>query len=865
MDAGYGGRERAEKGAELRSGRIGRWLLSLLFGMPGAAIAASAPPVGATYPPYAGNPDGQSQTVSVSVSTGSGGLRSFAFTSTAPQRDNGPNRRTVAETVDQPRLRTGGAWFDALFALAIDDARLDSVETIRDDSYNGGRPIPCHCFQTGEKWPFVWTRDLAYALDLGLAGLDPARGEASLIFKTSGFRPGVAPPPELPGGTTQIVQDTGSGGSWPVSTDRTVWALGAESVLAEMAGPDRAAFATRAFAALSGTIEADRIAAYDPLDGLYRGEQSFLDWREQSYAAWIPDHLSALAESKALSTNIVQYRAQRLAAELAREAGADALADRYDGWADALKHAIDKVFWDDSAGLYATYTGSALNAGPLAKYDALGNALAVVSGIADRGRAREIAAHYPFAPFGPPVVWPEAANVDIYHNRAIWPFVTGYMLRAAAEARNVTAADRALDSLMRGAALNLSNMENLEWLTGTATYEGGPVLDSRRQLWSVGAYYGAVVHSLFGWQPGIEGVRIAPFLTTATRALMGDADTARLTGLRYQGKPVDILLHLPPKAPPGEVYRVGRITLNGVVVHGRFPAAFRSDANLVEVSFGKPELGEDAISEVPLVPAASHDDPRVFLPSTPTIARAVASATGVSVAIIAGAPPPANARYRVLRDGRVAADGIAAGIWADPDPPAPTQTACYQAIAIDPATGFHSQPSLPACVRGSLAQDIAITDPRVTADRGVLPAGGGVAEPTIPLALGTRLFVRDVAIARGGTYAVTLRYDNHLFAANTGVTNAVKRLALVDAQGRRQEAILQMPEIFPEGDDHPIRLSTRALFRLEPGIYRIEMSDFFNMSALAANADYAGAGGTGGPVNEARIATIRIDSVDARD
>ena len=46
---------------------------------------------------------------------------------------------------------------------------------------------------------------------------------------------------------------------------------------------------TTAYTAISNTIESDRLAAYDDRDGLYRGETSFLDWREQTYPDWMKD------------------------------------------------------------------------------------------------------------------------------------------------------------------------------------------------------------------------------------------------------------------------------------------------------------------------------------------------------------------------------------------------------------------------------------------------------------------------------------------------------------------------------------------------------------------------------------------------
>src|SRR5690349_2100181 len=494
--------------------------------------------VSAIYPPYPGDTSGRARQVTVRVTGETPGLRRFELTTDEPQREGDPRQRTVQETTGAPFVVTASPLFDALFAMAVDDAHQASVTEIRDGSYNDGQPIRCLCFETGEKWHYVWTRDLAYALDLGLAGFDPERAVNGLLFKTSAFRPGMDVPPEIPDSSDQIIQDTGSGGSWPVSTDRVAWSLGAERTLDNLEGEARARFARQAYRALRGTVEADRVATYDPRAGLYGGEESFLDWREQTYAPWIVDDLPWMARSKALSTNVDQYRALRLLARLAREAGARDASARYAAWADSLRVAIDRTFWVAAAGMYATYTTPNEPPGLIEKYDLLGNDLAIVSGVASEARARSHLSHYPFAPFGPPVVWPEAPDMYVYHNRAIWPFVTAYTLRAAARVGHIAAADRAIASLMRGAALHLSNMENLEWLTGQSQYDDGPAINSRRQLWSIAAYYGMVTGTIFGWEPEADGVHIAPFLTSETRTLLGPDSLARLTGLLWEGKPI---------------------------------------------------------------------------------------------------------------------------------------------------------------------------------------------------------------------------------------------------------------------------------------------------------------------------------------
>ena len=123
------------------------------------------------------------------------------------------------------------------------------MSSIHDGGFDNGKPTPCNCFETGKLWTYVWTRDTSYATDLALATLDPDRARNSLEFKLSEHR-GAGP--------LAIVQDTGSGGSWPISTDRVVWALGARALLRTLDGDARAAFAKRALDALTTTLELDR-------------------------------------------------------------------------------------------------------------------------------------------------------------------------------------------------------------------------------------------------------------------------------------------------------------------------------------------------------------------------------------------------------------------------------------------------------------------------------------------------------------------------------------------------------------------------------------------------------------------------------
>lgn len=406
-------------------------------------------------------------------------------------------------------VHTASPLFDGLFAMAQDDLHKDSVDAIRDDAFDHGQSIPCACFETGEKWHYVWTRDLSYAVDLALWRLDPERARQSLRFKLSDVRE-----PSATQGL-YVMQDTGSGGSWPISTDRIVWFLAARHLLND------ATFANENWQALTDTLAQDRLYTFDASIGLYRGETSFLDWREQSYPDWTVRDVRFIAESYALSTNVLHYQALSEAATLATQRH-DARAADYRAQAEALKHAINAHFWRDDRGMYMSYIGA--NAMPMEAYDLLGLSLAITSGVADPARAKQALANYPAWPAGSPVIWPERAVQPIYHNRAIWPFVSAYALRAARAVDDAPRIAHEMDSLLRGAALSASNMENFELASQSIHVDegklSGPVVDSPRQLWSVAGYLDMVIGGVFGLG---DDSRIEPKLPVSwVPSLFGD-------------------------------------------------------------------------------------------------------------------------------------------------------------------------------------------------------------------------------------------------------------------------------------------------------------------------------------------------------
>ncbi|HEX8610049.1 MAG TPA: esterase [Telluria sp.] len=778
-------------------------------------------------------------------------LRSYTQSTTMPLRDPGPQSTTYQEAAHKPTVRSGSLAFDALFALAAAEMKQNAVAQIKDGNYNGGAAIDCDCFETGEKWHYVWTRDLSYAADLGLAMLDPERVRNSLDFKLSGYRAGIERARNVADSVAgsadglQIIQDTGTGGSWPVSTDRVAWVLGAEATLNNLAPAQRAPFAARALAALINTLENDRLAVFDAASGLYMGEQSFLDWRDQSYAAWIVGDLSSLASSKALSTNVLHYKALSLAASLAHDSGDAVRSDRYAGWAAALKRSINQRFWLEDAGMYSSLSAPHFDGAPLHKFDWLGQALAVVTGVADGERARRILASYPHGPMGAPVIYPQQQGMPVYHNRAIWPFVTAYGLKAAAMHANVSVADAAYDTLMRGAALNLSNMENLEWISGQPLLLDeknpsliGPVINSKRQLWSVGGYLGMVIGNVFGVSVTNSGIDVRPFITSKLRReVFGPAGSITLDNLTVRGKRINVRITLPDATNDTGWFPVKTIKVDGAAVAQSIGWQQLPDNAIIDITLGALQQGDQQIRRVDAAPYV--EGPDVFGPREPSIA----AITKTALLLIDAGGNGAGTVYNVYRDGKLLAAKVPAGAWTDRTAPA---AACYAVEAQFSASGNRSHHSVPRCTGTAIDLPVLVD---------------GVSQPHIKDwgTPGERLRFGTASITQAGEYGVQVRYHNRANQINLGISGGVKWLALKDAAGRiAVQGVVQLPHARVDKTGAPLVMSAPLIARLKPGRYSLEMSDFYNMSYLQSNSTFSAAGGMEGPSNKFDVHGARL-------
>ncbi|WP_271898892.1 hypothetical protein [Candidatus Phyllobacterium onerii] len=808
--------------------------------------------------------NGRSATITTadSVST----LRTYQLTTTQDQRKaNKGKQLTIEERADAPTIRTGSQMFDGLFAMAMQEARELTVTSIKDGAYNNGNPVPCGgtigCYQSGDEWTYVWTRDTAYAVDLGLAQINPQVAKNSLLFKLSKRRNASG---TLGEDTTEIVQDTGSGGSWPVSTDRVVWARAAFELLKYLDGADRTQFLKEAYTAIGNTIENDRIAAYDARDGLYRGETSFLDWREQIYPEWTKDAVVHLAMSKTLSTNVNHWKILDVAAKMAAELNQTANAAKYGQWASTLKTSIKTGLWRSDSGLFSMMKTTELDQAPVRRYELLGEALAIQDGIADKGQTTSILENYPHTAAGAAVVWPQMRGVKVYHNRAIWPFASSYLIKAA-KGRNADVVNRNFDTLINGAALNLSNMENFEFTKLAVTApkdEDRPDIDSDKQLWSVGGYTGSVLDVVFGRDADMTGIRFQPFITKKMhKTIFNGARQLQLKDLVYRSKKITVKVNLPAVGTSSDgYYSVSTAELNGAQIDlDRYtPSSDLKDDKVNVFVIGLIENNEEGGPARVVEPSQYYGPEPLNLGLTAGDWAIKKGADG----LINLSWTPTSSIYpiaiNVYRNGELVKANVVGNEWKDDKSKLDSQTLCYSLEAqITNGLRNVSQRTNPACYWGNdkltfLRADTAVNNivsgsPAQLKDDHGRKAWSDWGVPGEEL---TFAFTPTVS----GSYHVLLRYGNSFGPVNTGVTAAVKQMEIVGAGQTPIKGVVVMPHL-PSWDIWGE--STVVPVKLEAGTeYTIKLSDFYNMSYLASNATYNDRGGKEGILNRANITEL---------
>ncbi|GAA4004023.1 hypothetical protein GCM10022408_14590 [Hymenobacter fastidiosus] len=671
-----------------------------------------------------------------------------------------------------PQLTSDYPMLDALYNLALEEARR-AVE-------------PDGTFRTGQEWAGVWTRDISYSIILSQALLQPEAAKTSLLRKVS------------PDG--RIIQDTGTGGAYPCSTDRIIWATAAWEIYTATGDED---WLRKAYPIIKASIDDDELNAYDATTGMVRGESSFLDWREQTYPKWMQP--ADIYQSESLGTNAAHYQGNRVLALMAEQLGEAAVARMAQARADRIKAGINRYLWLEEQGYYGQYRYGRTFPVLSPKAEALGEALTVLFGIAEGSRSQQVVARTPVMDYGIPCIYPQIAGIPPYHNNAVWPFVQSYWGLAAAKAGNETAFMESLMAVARPAAMFLTDKENFVASNGDFA---GTQVNSSNMLWSLSGTLGLVYKGLFGMDFQADHLTFRPFVP---QALGG---TRKLTGFRYRGAVLSIEM-------VGFGQGIRRITLDGQPLPDATLPATLTGPHDVRIELPGDKFGSSAQNKVPhhvapMTPAVSYAGGRLSWPA------------------VEGAQA-----YQVLRNGQFAARTTEPA-YAVSTPTAYTE---YQVLAVD-AQGFDGFASEPLPVEANKFR--RTYELETATPKSAKPYQGYTGKGFVEISKTVnRTISIKVQVPAAGLYALDFRYANGNGPINTSNKCALRTLR----RGAEPLGTVVLPQRGVDewsdwGFTNPI------LARLEKG------SQTLLLTFEAANENMNGA------VNQAMLDHLRVTRVE---
>ncbi len=602
-----------------------------------------------------------------------------------------------------PRLVTGNRLHTAIYNMGLDEM-VNAVE-------------PDTTLRTGKEWAGVWTRDVSYSILLSMAYLQPEASKVSLRRKVDVLG--------------RIIQDTGSGGAWPVSTDREIWSVAAYEVYKVTGDRDWLRYI---YPVVKRSLETDSLAVYDPETGLAKGETSFIDWREQSHPRWM--QCADIFNTETLSTSIVHCRAWQVLAAMAGELGDKRTATAARAKAASIAQGVNSRLWMQDKGYYAMYLYGRDHLILNPRAETLGESLAILWGIASDERARSITENNPTTPFGAAIFFPQIADMPAYHNNALWPWVASWWALANARVGNEQGVMQAIGAVFRPAALFCTNKENFNLDNGDIATE----LNSSNMLWCLSGNLAITHKILFGIEFQKDALAFHPFVP---RALDG---TRTLSNLKYREASLDITVS-------GHGSEIKSFKVNGKE-HAPLISAKKAKGNLkVEIVMADNELPAMKVNNVKNQKA----------PLTPI--------TWLEGKTLCWNPIEYIGHYIVLRDGERIAETRSTTF----DASTPGE---YQVIGVRGTESFASEPrSTRAFVNVKMPGGqtaISSKEAKSKPKEGVKGyTGNGFAE----IDKSTRLEI-PMTVDQEGDYSITFRYANGNGPVNTRNRCAVRTLCV---------------------------------------------------------------------------------------
>lgn len=431
----------------------------------------------------------------------------------------------------------GNSLIPALYNMALEEMLLNI--------------LPDSTYKAGANWADTWTRDAVYSIYFSYAWIMPGVSRRTLEKQTLK-------------NPSEALQDTGTGGSWPISTDRVVWAIAAWEYYLVTGDLN---WLKEAYEGLKYTAQKDLHVAFDPCVNLFKGETCSMDWRTHTYPNWFTN--SIIGESYSSGTNALHFFLYRFLADAGNILKRP--AEEVNLWLstkEKLKQGINSKFWNVEKGMYNCYLyPEFMGYIPTQRVGVMSNGLAAILGVASTEQQASLVEKFPMYPYGAAVLYPTIPDDFAYHNKSIWAVWQTPLMFAAKNVGNIAATEHLMQSLVRSSAMFLTHKENLTYDTG---YDHNTALNSDRQLWSVAAYISMVYRILFGMDLNMKGISFKPIVPDW---ISGEL---KLENFKYRNATLNVAIK-------GQGNKIASITVNGKKQKENYllPASAKGTYNIV--------------------------------------------------------------------------------------------------------------------------------------------------------------------------------------------------------------------------------------------------------------------------------------------
>lgn len=349
------------------------------------------------------------------------------------------------------------------------------------------------------------THSMSYSTILSLSILCPEICKNSLIKRVA---------------NDKIIQENGIGGSWPISSDRIIWAIAAWEIYKTTGDND---WLRKIYFIIKNTIDDDLNVTWNYHEHLFRGSSLLIDDQINYYPKWMAP--TDIYDTYSLSNQVLHFQALQALIKMGKLLNKD--TQKYIHISNALKESINKKFKHQNS-YYANFKYK----WPILctnQSNALGEAMATIWDI--NSSKTHFTEHLPITEFGVPNHLPLFTDSTKTNSQTLWPFVQSYWNWAASTTKNTKAVNWGIANSIRPTAQFLTNKQSYTLENGNCTENNQK---TTTDLLSAAATASNTLHVLFGINITEDYLEFNPVIP---RELKGKHV---LNNLKYRNSTLDI-------------------------------------------------------------------------------------------------------------------------------------------------------------------------------------------------------------------------------------------------------------------------------------------------------------------------------------